>query len=46
MKSIKQSNITVSNNMEGWFPGSVCKWGDPDYNRKAYRELGKMAQVS
>lgn len=46
MKNTKQSIITVSNGMEGSFLDSICKWGDPDYNRKAYRELSKMAQVS
>lgn len=44
IKSIEQSDITVSNDLEGSFPDGIRKYSDPTDNRRACKELDKMTQ--
>ena len=44
IKSIEQSDIMVSNDLERSFPGRINKYGDPTYNRTACKKLDKMTQ--
>lgn len=44
IKYIEQSDIMVSNDLEGSFPDRINKCGDPIYNRRSCKELDKMTQ--
>lgn len=39
IKYIEQSDIMVSNDLEGSFPDRINKCGDPTYNRRSCKEL-------